>query len=244
MTRTRVLLAGLTLSGALGGLTGCSDADDGGSTPGAGSASAAPSATPSAAPSVGASTAPSSAPPPSPAASAGAGGGASPLPSSAPADPAPAPSAGAPAPFPADTAVDEAASTGGPLSVRAVRVAPQQGYDRIVFELAGRQAGEPGWRVEYVDDPSSQGSGDPVDVRGRAVLAVTIRGSGYPMDTGVEEVSDDPALPSGLGVVQDVVLGAVFEGDYEAFVGLSEQAPFRVFRLRDPARVVLDVRTR
>jgi len=48
---------------------------------------------------------------------------------------------------------------------------------------------------------------DAAAVRGRAVLAVTIRGSGYPMDTGVEEVSDDPALPSGLGVVQDVSHG-------------------------------------
>jgi hypothetical protein len=34
----------------------------------------------------------------------------------------------------------------------------------------------------------------------------------------------------------------VFEGVYEAFIGTSRKAPFRVFRLADPARVVVDVR--
>jgi hypothetical protein len=63
------------------------------------------------------------------------------------------------------------------------------------------------------------------------------------MDTGVEEVADDPALPGDLGVVTDVALGAVFEGQYEAFVGTSGRQPFRVFRLGNPERVVVDVRT-
>ena len=63
------------------------------------------------------------------------------------------------------------------------------------------------------------------------------------MDTGVEEVTDDPALPADLTVVEDVVLGAVFEGQYEAYVGTASRAPFRVFRLPDPERVVIDVRT-
>jgi hypothetical protein len=126
--------------------------------------------------------------------------------------------------------------------VTAVRVAAQDGYDRVVFELAGRAAGQAGWRVEYVDQPSAQGSGDPVEVGGEAALSVLISGTGYPMDTGQEEVSADPALPGGLQVVQDVVLGAVFEGQYEAFIGTSGRQPFRVFRLAGPERVVVDVR--
>lgn len=130
---------------------------------------------------------------------------------------------------------------GGPLTVTAVRVAPQDGYDRVVFELDGEQAGQPGWRVEYTDSPSAQGSGDPVEVSGDAVLAVIITGTGYPFDTGVEEVSGDPALPSGLQVVREVALGAVFEGQYEAFIGLTGERPFTVTRLADPARVVIDI---
>jgi len=131
--------------------------------------------------------------------------------------------------------------TGGPLTVTAVRIAPQDGYDRVVFELDGQQAGEPGWRVEYTDDPSEQGSGDPVEVAGDAVLAVIVTGTGYPFDTGVDEVSADPSLPPGLQVVRDVQLGAVFEGQYEAFIGLRGERPFTVTRLADPARVVIDI---
>ena len=80
---------------------------------------------------------------------------------------------------------------------------------------------------ENVEEARAQGSGDPVAVDGEAVLAVAVLGTGYPMDTGQEEVADDPALPGGLGVVRDVVLGAVFEAQYEAFIGTSGRQPFR-----------------
>ena len=43
--------------------------------------------------------------------------------------------------------------------------------------------------------------------------------------------------------MRDVRLGAVFEGQYEAFIGTSGEQPFRVFRLSDPERVVVDVRS-
>ena len=149
----------------------------------------------------------------------------------------------APADFPAGPALSEQEPSGGPLTVTAVRVARQDGFDRVVFELAGTAAGQAGWRVEYVDEPRAQGSGDVVPVDGDAALSVLITGTGYPMDTGQEEVADDPALPGDLEVVEDVVLGAVFEGQYEAFIGTAGEQPFRVFRLGDPERVVVDVRT-
>ena len=143
--------------------------------------------------------------------------------------------------FAADTGRDEQAASGGPLSVTKVRLARQKGFDRVVFELDGKQPGEPGWTVQYVDEPRRDGSGDPVDVDGEATLVVLISGVGYPFDTGVEEVRA-VELPSDLEVVADMELGAVFEGVYESFIGTSGKAPFRVFRLSDPARVVVDVR--
>lgn len=143
--------------------------------------------------------------------------------------------------FAATTGVDTEEPVGGPLSVVAVRVATQDGYDRVVFELDGKESGEPGWRVEYTDDPAQQGSGNPVEVEGAATLAVVITGSGFPMDTGATEVSDDPTLPAELESIQDVVLEATFEGQYQAFIGTTREAPFRVFRLSNPTRVVIDV---
>lgn len=150
------------------------------------------------------------------------------------------PAAAAPA-FAATTGRDVEEPTGGPLTVTAVRVARQDGYDRVVFELAGKQAGQPGWRVEYVDNPSRDGSGDPVEVEGDATLVVYVDGAGYPYDTGQEEAESAP-VPADAEVVREVELGSVFEGVYEAFIGTSRKAPFRVFRLADPARVVVDVR--
>ena len=146
--------------------------------------------------------------------------------------------------FAADAGRDEQAASGGPLAVTEVRVARQDGYDRVVFELDGREAGQPGWTVEYVEQARQDGSGNPVEVEGEATLSVRISGVGYPMDTGVEEQPTEPAVPSGTEVVRDVVVGAVFEGVFEAFVGTTREAPFRVFRLEDPARVVVDVRHR
>jgi hypothetical protein len=173
-----------------------------------------------------------------------------PTPSAAPVEPTAAPTSGgepqeaAPEDFPADVTADVQEDTsGGPLSVRDVRVAHHDGYDRVVFELAGREPGTAGWRVEYVDEPSQQGSGNPVEVGGAAALSVLVLGTGYPMDTGVEEPAADPALPGDLEVVEDVVLGSVYEGQYEAFVGTASRQPFRVFRLSDPERVVIDVQT-
>lgn len=143
--------------------------------------------------------------------------------------------------FVADTARDEQEPTGGPLTVTAVRVARQKGFDRVVFELAGTQAGQPGWRVEYVDQPSRDGSGEPVDVEGDATLVVYVDGAGFPFDTGQQE-AETATVPRDAEVVREVELGSVFEGTYEAFIGTTRKAPFRVFRLADPARVVVDVR--
>ena len=214
MKRSAALLAVLVLSSSV---AACGD-DPGQNETVSSSTSASPSAGPSSPPAASPTVVPSATP-----TSSGGDGD-------------------APEPFPADTGTDVADPTGGPLSVRAVRVARQEGFDRVVFELAGKAAGQAGWRVEYVDSPTQQGSGDPVDVAGEAALSVLITGTGYPMDTGVEEVSEDPALPPDLTVVEDVVLGAVFEGQYEAHIGTGSRAPFRVFRLGDPERVVVDVR--
>jgi hypothetical protein len=126
------------------------------------------------------------------------------------------------------------------LTVTAVRVARQEGFDRVVLELAGAAEGVPGWRVAYEADPRRDGSGDAVQVAGAAVLVVRVLGAGYPFDTGQSEVTS-VTVPGDTVVVQDVELGAVFEGTYEAFVGVRQQAPFTVTRLTGPSRVVIDV---
>jgi hypothetical protein len=143
-------------------------------------------------------------------------------------------------PFPADTSTD----TGQPadpseLTLTAVRAAAHQGYDRVVFEFSG--SGTPGWSVEYVDAPSSQGSGAEVAVPGEAFLQVTAQGTSYPYESGAQELPAGPVPVSGTDVVQSVVYDATFEGTSVAWIGTSSRTPFRVYALTGPSRLVVEV---
>ncbi len=144
-------------------------------------------------------------------------------------------------PFPADASPDTAeASADALVTVTDVRTGRHDGFDRVVFEVGG--TGTPGWDVRYVDVASSQGRGDVVEVAGGAVLQVSVTGAGYPFDTGVEEYAGPDPLPGqGTATVTEVVFDATFEGTTVAFVGTRAEAPFRVYLLQDPARVVVEV---
>jgi hypothetical protein len=149
--------------------------------------------------------------------------------------------AAATATFPADAEPDtEPASADAQVTVSDIRIGRHDGFDRVVFEVGG--TGTPGWDVRYVDSPASQGSGEPIDVAGDAVLQVTVTGAGYPYATGVEEYSGpNPLTADGTETVTEVAFDATFEGTTVAFVGTGTQAPFRVYLLENPARVVLEV---
>ncbi len=144
-------------------------------------------------------------------------------------------------PFPGNTEPDTADPSGDTLAtVTDIRIGRHDGFDRVVFEVDG--GGVPGWDVRYVDQPSSQGSGDPVDVEGAAFLQVTLTGIGLPGDTGVDEWSGpNPLSAAGTETVTEVAWDATFEGQSVAFVGTTEQTPFRVYLLEDPVRVVVEV---
>jgi hypothetical protein len=127
------------------------------------------------------------------------------------------------------------------VTVTDLRIGRHDGFDRVVFETGG--TGTPGWDVRYVDQATSQGSGDPVDVAGDAVLQVSITGAGYPFETGAEEYSGpSPLAVAGTEVVREVVFDATYEGTTVAFVGTTAQTPFRVYALENPGRVVVEVR--
>jgi hypothetical protein len=126
------------------------------------------------------------------------------------------------------------------LTVTGVRVAQHAGFDRVVFDLGGR--GSPGWDVAYVDGAVDDGSGERVDVDGESILSVRIRGTAMPMDSGVEEYGGTNIDLGGTDAVEEVVYRFGFEGDTTAFIGVDdERAPFRVFALEDPKRVVVDI---
>ena len=152
------------------------------------------------------------------------------------------------APFGATGDVDSA----DPLALSALtgasmRVGRHDCFERFVFQMAG--VGEaPGWSVGYRDPMTADGSGEPVDLRGAADLAVTV---------GVWTVSDfegrpeewppfegpDDIVTTGFVALREARNLYAFEGVTQIGLGVDRQRPFRVTWLEGPARLVVDVYT-
>lgn len=158
-----------------------------------------------------------------------------------PAEHHPAPPPPAPPPFSADTRPDTGQSAGtAPTSVATVDVARHEGFDRIVFHIAGD--GLAGWDVRYVKSAQSQGSGDPLEVAGSAVLEVTLTNMGYPQDVDGPSYDGPPRIhPTDTKAIREIVNDNIYEGQHVFFVGTARELPFRVFRLDGPQRVVVDI---
>jgi len=145
------------------------------------------------------------------------------------------------APFVADRQPDTAeASADAFLSPVGLRFGVHEGFDRIVLDLVGE--GTPGWRGEYIDDPTQQAAGEPVYLLGKAYLLVMVHGVAYPTEEGAQPFEGpNRIIPDNGGVVEEVRYGSMFEGQVEIWVGMASDEPFRVFGLADPTRVVIDV---
>jgi hypothetical protein len=125
-----------------------------------------------------------------------------------------------------------------PLSVVDVRIDTHDGFDRVTFESEGD--GQLGWFVQYEEDPVSDGSGEPIDVRGNIALRVVLTAVALPPDTDADVFLDDLAGPEG-NIVNEVVNDSIFEGNHTFVIGLDDQVPYRIGRLSDPNRVVVDL---
>jgi hypothetical protein len=123
-----------------------------------------------------------------------------------------------------------------------VAVAGHEGYDRVVFQFRN---GLPGYRVEYAEPPLREdGSGNVVDLEGNAFLVVRMEpASGFDLSvpegkliyTGPRRIAGD-----GTTMVRELVRTGDFEAVLTWAVGLEARVPFRVLRLDDPARLVVD----
>jgi hypothetical protein len=125
-----------------------------------------------------------------------------------------------------------------------VRAGGHPGYDRVVFEFRN---GVPGYDVEYVEPPvRADGSGDVVAVAGGAVLLVRMEPA---LDADLSQESAPPSYtgptrfsPDTTAVVELVRIGG-FEAVLTWAIGVDGERPFRVTRLQDPARLVIDIST-
>ena len=143
------------------------------------------------------------------------------------------------------TTTSERESVDGRLVVTDVRVGTHEGFDRVTVELDGE--GEVGWFTELTDQPTSQGSGEPVEFEGEVALWLAAQMITLPGDEpdGVDEdaridVDLTVAGPEG-GVITEVVGDTLFEGIQTFAIGLDEERAYRIERFEDPERIVIDV---
>jgi hypothetical protein len=127
-----------------------------------------------------------------------------------------------------------------PVVLRDVRAGEHEGFDRVVFELAGDQA--PGYHVEYKDKPVRQcGSGLEAEVAGQRWLEVRLSPAQAHDEAGKATIKDRERKPK-LGVIQELELTCDFEGQVTWVLGVSSPNKYRVLELSKPARIVIDVK--
>jgi hypothetical protein len=137
--------------------------------------------------------------------------------------------------------VDLAPGDGGVATLVSLRAAGHDGYDRVVWELSGPL---PGVHAEYVDRPVRQcGSGEPVALPGDAWLEVRLEPARAHTEAGQPTIVERRHAV-GLPVVEELVRTCDFEAVVTWVLAASSPEPFRVTRLADPPRVVVDVRRR
>ena len=129
------------------------------------------------------------------------------------------------------------------LTVTDVRIGAHDGFDRVTFELEGD--GTAGWAINYQDGASSQGSGEPIEVPGAAVLSIALHNVSLPpdLDDDIERYDGPDRIdaPDDAHTLVELVEDTVFEGVHTWFLGTRGEAPYRVERFDDPQRVVIDV---
>jgi hypothetical protein len=125
-------------------------------------------------------------------------------------------------------------------TLRAVRTARHETFDRVVFEFEGATA--PGYHVEYIDRPvRTCGSGEVVPLAGDGWLEIRLQPAAAHDEAGnatVEARAFGPDLP----VLSELRLTCDFEADVTWVLGLRSPNRYRVLELSNPVRLVVDVK--
>ncbi len=125
-----------------------------------------------------------------------------------------------------------------PVTLRAVREARNEGFDRVVFEFDGTQV--PGYHLEYVDKPIIKcGSGDPTEVAGQGWLQVRLTPA--QAHEGGQATITERERKAGLPIIQELELTCDFEGEVTWVLGNARPNKYRVMELKEPTRLVVDV---
>ncbi len=125
------------------------------------------------------------------------------------------------------------------------RIGAHDGYDRWVLEFRADSTPPAGWEIAWNVGPVLQdGSGFVADIDGTEFLSIRmLASSGWALPEA--EWYAGPTSLMGADVGASNLVEAKLVGDYEGYstwgIGVDHQAPFNVFTLSNPSRLVIDI---
>jgi hypothetical protein len=137
----------------------------------------------------------------------------------------------------ASGASSAACNTPGPIVI-SYTIEKHPTFDRVIFPFRG---GLPGQQSQgYVTHVLADGSGLPVRLAGRVFFHLTFfPASGH--DASCRSTAAERVASPHLPVLRQIKPAGDFEGHVSFGLGLSRHNGYRLFTLRHPDRVVLDL---
>ncbi len=124
------------------------------------------------------------------------------------------------------------------VRVLDLRYGEHQRFDRVVIDLRGRH---PGYDIRYVKHLYYDGSGAPVGLAGRRHMSIVLHPA-YGYTSAGKPVYEGPQ--GKVYVHMPTLKGIAVTGDFEGYftIGFStdRRAPYRIFKLSSPSRLVID----
>ena len=128
-------------------------------------------------------------------------------------------------------------SPGLALLVR-VRAGRNKDFDRLVFDFEGPV---PGMRVQYVDRLIEDGTGNPIPLRGRAVVEIVMQPAAAHRDDGTPTLSGPLPDLTGFAAFRQIADAGDFEAVLTWGIGVAARTGLRGLTLTGPSRVAIDV---
>ncbi len=134
----------------------------------------------------------------------------------------------------------------GPSIQETARIGAHEGYDRWVLEFRSGSTPPTGWEIWWTGSTiESDGEYDPTaTMEGTEFLTIRmLSSSGWALPE--EEWYDGPRDLYGSDAGTSNLMQASLKGDFEGYstwgIGVDHEAPFNVFTLADPSRLVIDI---
>lgn len=125
------------------------------------------------------------------------------------------------------------------VTLTEVRTARHDEFERIVLTFEPQL---PGYQIQYVDRPVRQcGSGDVVELPGDAWLSIRLEPAQAHTEAGAPTIAEKSRTPS-YENLKALKLICDFEGQVEWVAAVASPNQYRTLELREPARLVIDVK--